>query len=300
MRTALYTVVHPGITPYLRPWHESLRAQRDQNFDLWLSLDGVSREQVCATLETEVDATWCVARPGATHAALRADALGSVTRDYDAVILVDGDDVLEPSRVGAAKEALEAHDVYGCAMTLMDETGGALPGVFAPPPGADSSKLLPRLNLFGFSNTAYRSRVLADALTALPDTTLVDWWVVTRAWLQGATLTFDRRPRMAYRQYANNTARVLPPFTPAYLLTATAHVLNHYRLLEDVPENAPPESLSHLKMRHLEVQRFAAAITDRDVLARYLEALHARSQTLYLWWEMVAHPDLETLWKSST
>ncbi len=300
MRTALYMVIHPGITPYLRPWYESLKAQRDQDFDLWLSLDGVSREQVCSILETEVNATWRVASSGATHAALRADALGSVTTDYDAVILVDGDDVLEPSRVGAAKEALETHDVYGCAMTLIDETGGALPGVFTPPPGADLAELLPRLNLFGFSNTAYRSGVLADALAALPNTTLVDWWVVTRAWLQGAALTFDHHPRMAYRQYASNTARVLPPFTPAYLLTATAHVLNHYHLLlADAPEDAPPASLSHLDSRHSDVQRFAAAVTDHDVLARYLGALHARPQSLYLWWEMVAHPDLETLWTSS-
>lgn len=295
MNTALYTTVHPASAPYLGDFFRSVQRQTDRAFDLWIGTDGLEPETIAAHLESLPETQFVVAERGDTPASLRQRAWRGIVTCYDSVIFVDSDDVLYPTRVAAAKEALQTCDVYGCALNLITQEGAGTGLQLQVSPASDWSEIIPSHNVFGLSNTAYRSEVLAALLPVPPEVALVDWFLVTQAYLAGARLQFDPVARMDYRQYSDNTARVLPPFTPRQIVQATDHVLKHYSLvLSHLPTNimADPEPL---RARFREVQKFAEALRG-DALEPYTQTLNSRAQPVYLWWECVAHKELSYLW----
>lgn len=298
-RLALYTAVYPGVEPYLGGWYASVRAQTDGAFDLWISVDGLTREQVIAAIGTEPDAHWSFAPPGTTPAAIRSTALLAVADRYAGVVLVDSDDLLEPSRVASARDGLEAVDVVGCALRLIDAGGSPLGPVLAPDvPEPDWAGLLSRHNVFGLSNTAYRAEVLRRCLPVPTETILIDWLLILRARSVGATVRFDLTPRMLYRQHQANVARVLPPFSEAYVLKATDLVLDHYRQVLGPAGRLSTDCRRGLLEAGEDTDAFRRAVRQSPaLLRRYVGALNAMPPR-YVWWWCVANPQLEDLWKN--
>lgn len=297
-RLALYTVVYPGVEPYLPQWYASVRSQTDQHFDLWVSLDGLGFHEVEAAVGRDIPAQWAIAEPGASPAGLRSTTLELLSRRYPAVVLVDSDDVLEPSRVEAARAGLRSADVVGCALRVANAEARPLGPVLAPPADPDWERLLARHNVFGLSNTAYRAEVLRACLPLPPQAVLSDWLLVLRAWGAGAALCFDRVPRMLYRQHGSNVARVVPPFTPEYVLRAAELVLGHYQHVLGPAAGIPPDRLESVRQAGGEAAVFERTMRTAPArLGRYVEALN-RLEPRYVWWWCVANPLLEELWKS--
>ena len=293
MKTALYTTFYPAMLPYLETFWKSIKSQTDSEFECWLGLDGVEILDIEMRLG-QLEVNWLLAEQGSSIASLRQRALETICERYEAVILVDSDDVLYPNRVASAKAALQNFDVYACALDLIDEQGRELGLRFGLAEQKDWQDFLVTVNVFGFSNTAYRCSVIKKALPIPAEVVMVDWLVVTRTLSASAHLFFDSVPRMAYRQYPDNTARVLSPYTPVQIVRASQLVLRHYdHVLTDLNlEMAKP----YLK-RRAEVQQFAQSITQKERLERYTKALNALKPVFY-WWECVAHPELEILWKT--
>jgi glycosyltransferase involved in cell wall biosynthesis len=293
MKTALYTTFYPAAKPYLQAWADSVAAQTDKNVDLWIAVDNIETSDLVLP---DTKTHWLHANPDDTPASLRQRAFEEIIQDYDVVIFVDSDDVLLPNRVMVAKDFLKSYDVYGCALNLIDTNGKDTGQIFSSS-RTDWTNLLSNYNIFGLSNTAYRTETLAKCLPFPDDTVLVDWLLISRALEYKAHLYFDQTPHMLYRQYSNNTAKVLPPYTPSNIKRATELVLQHYELLEEGKRGRGEEGKlrAHLEQRLLEVQQFSANIADSDVLARYTEALNAL-KPVFLWWECVANEELIGIW----
>lgn len=295
-RLAVYTTVYPGVEPYLGVWHESVLAQADGDFDLWIGLDALRPAEVMAAVGREVTAHWIESAPGATPAKVRADALGQLVDAYSAVVLVDSDDVLYPSRVAAARTMLKDADVNACALDVMDVHGRSLDIVFESPAGTDATRLLPRYNVFGFSNTAYRTAILRDCLPVPDGCRLVDWLLATRAWSAGATLSFDATPRMGYRQYAENVAPMLPPFSTDQVVVATGRVLAHYSCVLECGRPVPGDIRRRLTAERERVAAFEFRVCRHPgALADYVGRLN-QLPPMRVWWWQVAHPELEPTW----
>lgn len=297
-RLALYTTVYPGVEKYLSSWYDSVLAQSDRNFDIWIGVDGLDVGAVIVAMGADPSATWVLAAKGDSPAQIRYKAIARMVRKYPAVVFADSDDVLEPTRVEAARESLAWSDVSGCAMRIIDEHGNDLGIVLEPPEGQDIGGLLPRSNMFGLSNTVYRTRILRQCLPIPADCVLVDWFLITRAWTLGARLDFDFTCRMAYRQHPLNAARVLPPFTSQQVTLATERVLDHYTLvLENVPE-LQPQHRTELEAARNRAEAFHKSIKQSpDILHRYVQALNELPPD-HMWWSCVAHPQLEEIWRS--
>lgn len=297
-RLALYTTVYPAVAPYLADWWRSVEAQTDRAFDLWIGVDGMRRDEVAAAMGAEPRAEWVFAKPGDTPTAIRARAMRLMVDRCDAVVFTDSDDLLHPERVAASRAALARADVAACALRIMNAEGRDLGVVFGPAPADDPAEILPRWNVFGLSNSAYRAPVLARCLPAPAECVLVDWLLATRAWAAGATLAFDATPHMRYRQYGANVARVLPPFTGDDVLTAARRVLNHYDCALEGEPSLPPAARSTLGAARERARRFHDALAaDPERLARYVTALDALPPR-YVWWWCVAHPALEDVWRN--
>jgi len=297
-RLALCTTVYPGVEKYLAAWYESVFAQTDRHFDIWIGVDQLDVSAIIAALGADPSATWVIAAEGDSPAQIRQKAIAKMVNEYPAVVFVDSDDVLEPTRVEAARKSLERSDVSGCAMRIIDEHGNDLGIVLEPAEGQEITGLLSRSNVFGLSNTTYRAQILCRCLPIPADCVLVDWFLITRAWTQGARLDFDSTPRMTYRQHPLNTAPVLPPFTPQQVTLATGRVLDHYTLvLENIPELQPQHRVE-LEAARNHVKAFHKSIKDfPDILYRYVQALNQLPPN-HMWWSCVAHPQLEEIWKN--
>ena len=181
------------------------------------------------------EALWVVAPWSHARTDSGSRALAQIVETCSGVVLVDSDDVLHASRVAAARADLQASDLAGCALCLVDQQGKDLGLTFGLPPQLGPEDVFPRNNVFGFSNSAFRSDLSRRCLPIPADAVLVDWFLATRAWLLGARLAFDRVPRMDYRQHPANTARVRSPFTPDQVISDTELVRQHFQLLLAAP-----------------------------------------------------------------
>lgn len=297
MTLALYTTVYPAVEPWLPSWYASVRAQTDSRFDVWIGADGVAESRLMRLFGATARVTLVPSPAGATPAVTRAAALGELvaTDRYDGVVLADSDDILLPRRISAARLALADVDLSGCAMVLATETGTALDARIDLRAGEAPDAPLPAVNVYGFSNTAYRTEWIARLLPPPDSCVALDWLWATRLWLRGGRLAFDREPGMWYRQHANNVDRLTPPFNRDQVRRTTDLVCRHYQLLAAYADEAMPERWSQVEHSARRAHRFAAAITDAPLLDRYVSCLTALGAQP-VWWAAVAHPGLEDIW----
>jgi hypothetical protein len=282
----------------LADWYQSVLAQTDQNFQLWIASDNLSAEAAMQAMGRAAKAHWVLAQPGDSPAQIRQKILVRVIETCDSVVLVDSDDILNESRVAAAREAIKTADLAGCALRLVNEQGRELGLTLGLPPETEASAVLPRNNVFGFSNSAYRSELLRRCLPLPAGITLVDWFLATKAWLIGARLAFDPIVRMEYRQHGANMAPIRFPFDANQVIRDTKKVREHYDLLQASPmENVLPDRWAQVQEAAADVQLFSEqVISQPEKLENYVRNLNTLEPQVIWWWD-VAQPALQWMWK---
>jgi hypothetical protein len=295
---ALYTTVYPGVELYLRDWYHSIQAQTDQDFQLWIGLDGLDAGAVETVIGTRLKASWVQSELVNNPAGIRQQSLEQIAEKCDAVVLVDSDDILHPTRVEAARRFLQASELSACALQLVDEHRKDLGMTLTLPAQTVPDSILPRNNVFGFSNSAFRSELLQRCLPIPTGVVLVDWFLATRAWLMGASLAFDTAVRMDYRQHGTNTAPIRFPLDASRVIRDTMKVREHYRLLQSSPmETALPERWAQLQEVTADVQLFFERVVSQPKkLEDYVCNLNILEPRAVWWWD-VAQPALQWMWK---
>ncbi|MCP4605638.1 MAG: glycosyltransferase family 2 protein [Proteobacteria bacterium] len=296
-KVALVTTVYPAVIPYLSAWRRSVLDQSDSDFDIWIATDDIDPNSIATAFGGELDVTWVPGNAGDTPAQVRTRSLTAVVERYRQVVTIDSDDCLLPDRIERARRALEHADLAGSAMRLINESGESLDLVFGRNcPDADWTNFLVRANLFGLSNSAWRVELLERALPVPADCVLMDWLLATRICHAGGRLVFDEEPGILYRQYRNNTARVVPPYSTTYVAFATERVCAHYSLVLSTPEALSSEISRLYEDEHKRVKRFLHSIVlQPDRLEQYVVSLNAAG-VLSAWWSCVAHPEFEEQW----
>lgn len=295
---ALFSTLYPEGTQFLPDWYHSLLAQTDSSFDIWIGCDRISVSDAEKAMGETLPATWVIKEENESAIHLRERMVREIVKDYSMVIFVDSDDILMATRVEAAREALQSYDMYGCSMTLIDEGGVSLDRQFHPPENYDVSELMVRNNIFGLSNTAYRTDVLEKCLPFPDNCILLDWFIATKALNSSANPYFDKEVRMLYRQHSLNTARVLPPFSREQILLSIKRVLDHYRcVLTYIPELSA-KFKKKIILAQAQVTEFNMRILEsEELLQLYVNELNDLAID-HIWWSCVANPQLEELWKN--
>ena len=297
-KIALCSTFYPGVEPFLRDWYTSVLKQTDRNYQLCIALDEIGVDSAVPTLGKIPDSVvWTTAEKGETPAAIRQRLLSQVVEEFDSVVLVDSDDILYPGRIAAARQSLYHGEMAGCALRLVDQQGLDLGKELNLPPQISPNMILPRHNVFGLSNTAWRSSLLKKCLPVPSNAMIVDWFLATRAWLLGASLYFDQRVCMDYRQYASNSTRVCGPFSREQVIHDTLRVSQHFQLILNSPIQGAIDSRRKRLLQVAEdVFKFASnVIPDQEKLDLYLVKLDELDLSP-LWWSCVAHPSLKYLW----
>jgi hypothetical protein len=298
-KLGLYTTIYPAVLKYLPEWYRSVQSQTDTDFELWIGLDSLERSDVETAVRASLNVHWIDAAKNTTPALVRGLALGQMTVANLDVVLVDSDDVLHPGRVASARQALRHSDLAGCALEIIDESGQALGSRFSLDPALKPAQILPRNNVFGFSNSSYRCELLERCLPVPRDAVLVDWYLATRAWLFGAELSFDHNLRMKYRQYDANTARVRLPFWPEQILSDSMLVRKHFQhvLASGNQDQFLPGRWTELLRVVRDIEQFDRYIHQSPAnLNAYLDSLN-RAVRQPIWWTSVAYSPLAHMWK---
>jgi len=283
------------VEKYFRDWYVSVKNQTDNNFDIWVGVDGISMETIKEAAGEDFEATWVFAEQGDSPARIRSRSISRIVNLYPGVVLVDSDDLLYPTRVASARRGLEDCDLYGCAMELVDGGGNRLGMTFKLPGDKTLDDIIPRNNVMGFSNTAWRSTVLRDLLPVPSDCILMDWFLTILAWGSGAHLRFDGNCQMKYRQHSSNIAPVVAPYTEEQVKEGTWMVLNLYSLVLERPDKIKPDRLTLLKKAQTNTKSFSRAIRSPKILGKYVCSLNRMEQDM-VWWSHVANPELEKIW----
>src|SRR5271156_5099701 len=293
-RIAVYTTIYPGVERYLPDWYRSVQDQTDQDFQLWIGLDGIEVRAVETAIGSHLDAVWVPSEPGNSPALIRQRSLAQIVQDFDAVVLVDSDDILHPTRVAAARAALQTSELAACALRIVDQDRQDLRTALTLPERAIPDNILPRNNVFGFSNSAYRSELLRRCLPVPAGIALVDWFLATKAWLMGARLAFDPVVRMDYRQHGANMAPIRFPFDANQVIRDTKKVREHYYLLQASRiENVLPDRWAQLQEAAADVQLFSEQVASHPGrLVNYVSKLNALEPEVVWWWD-VAQPALQ-------
>ncbi|MCQ1539547.1 hypothetical protein FTO68_11220 [Methanocalculus taiwanensis] len=295
---AVFSTVYPEGTQYLSDWYKSILAQTDGNFDIWIGCDRISVSDAVKGMGGTLTATWILKEENESAIHLRERMVREIVKDYSMVIFVDSDDILMPTRVEAAKEALQSNDFYGCSMTLIDECGANLNRHFHPPEYYDVFDLMVRTNIYGLSNTAYRTDVLEKCLPFPENCILLDWFIATKALNNSAVPYFDEQVRMLYRQHSLNTARVLPPFSCEQILLSTKRVLDHYSCVLAYIPNLSLKFKEKIILAQAEVEEFNIRILEsEELLQLYVNELNELSID-HIWWSCLANPQLEEIWRN--
>jgi hypothetical protein len=300
-RIAVYTTIYPGVETYLPDWYRSVQAQTDQQFQLWIGLDGMEPGTVENVIGTHLEAVWVPSKQDDTPAQIRQRSLAQIVEEFDAVVLADSDDILHPTRVAAARAALEASELAACALRLVDQHRQDLGKTLTLPERASSDNILPRNNVFGFSNSAYQSELLRQCLPLPAGIALVDWFLATKAWLKGAKLAFDPIVRMEYRQHGANMAPIHFPFDENQVTRDTKRVREHFCLLQAATmENVLPDRWLQVQEAAEDVQLFSEQVVSQpEKLENYVRNLNALEPQVVWWWD-VAQPALQWMWKDFT
>ena len=290
---ALYTTIYPGVESYFTQWCQSLKDQTDLDIDIWIGLDDISVESARKITGKTIDPNWIIFKKIRNPAKIRNNAINRIINKYDALIFSDCDDLLEPSRIQRTRALLKTHDVVGCAMNLIDSSGNDLNILLSEPDDWNIEKNILKTNIFGLTNSAYKSTTLLKCMPIPEDCALVDWYLISRAVEQKADIIFSREALVSYRQYDNNIARILPPFTEKDLLKAADCIKNHYTcLLTTLPnkESRFCRNVAEENDRFLDFFRIVCESSTK--IKEYLMELNKLSGP-FLWWEWVNHPALE-------
>lgn len=291
MKIAVYTTIYPKALPFLPQFFESLLTQ-DVNFDLWVGLDDVAEIELAQYSVLLPKINFMQKMDQENYIQLRGRTLNQLSQDYDILILVDSDDVITGNRFARAINALEQYDVHVCSMQVVNseekEIGHFILG--------DLKEII-IYNFMGLSNVAIRSSVFKKFICFPPvNCLLLDWFYALQMLEFGVSIFLDPEVGMLYRQYDDNIAKVLPPFSEFSLLKMTELVISQFSTFIEIFGKNNFSIVPMLLNRLCDLNQFKQALNSKRCLFDYLLAINQHKK-IYFWWEMIANKKLEYLWK---
>lgn len=285
MKTAVLSVVYPGLSPFLKDFAASLKQQSDSQFELYIVNDGMTNV-MNYFLDMPVKIRNVL--PGLPIARIRKIGIQWLAdENIDAVVFADADDCFARNRIAVCKDLLTMYDVVVNELVLFGSNAvkgsTMLQGRFQHGQLIKSGDLLCS-NCCGLSNTASHLNSVASAMGDIPDEIQAfDWALFSRVLLAGKTAVFTDATQTYYRQHDNNMA--------------APHLLSDAQILRGVQiKRAHYLSLSNRnEWYYAQAQKFDEIYqklhSDSNFYLEYTSIIRRKAIKNPLWWEMIR--DLE-------
>jgi len=281
MLTGVFSVVYPGVEPFLGDFLQSLATQGDRDFVLFLINDGcagLDRSLAAYPLNVEVKES-----SGSPTALRKAGIAWVAAAGAEIILFADADDYFAPNRIGLSKSRLSGHDIICNELMVV---GSEIPSPFGmlgtrlKEAEVISSAHILHGNCLGLSNTAIRASMIPDCLDQIPDEMIaIDWTFFSLCLHFGAKAVFTQKTMTYYRQHGNNTA-FIRPLTEEQILRGVRVKADHYRFLSKYQGEVAPLAANFGGL--------LAKLTANGARRReYCRAVQRLSAPAPYWWEPI-------------
>jgi glycosyltransferase involved in cell wall biosynthesis len=286
MRTAIFTVVYPGVENYLQDFFSSLFLQDDQCFEIFIINDGIKNLSEWLNGSKLPLHIRSVDRDGCTPSMIRKMGIRWLIEEkIDYIIFADSDDYFASNRIRVVKELLSESNAEAVINELvLFGTGIIEPQYMFRNRLSERQQItnetIKFANCCGLSNTALRLNVIGSVIDQIPDHVIAfDWNLFTRLLIKGVKMLYTGRTYTKYRQHNANIAspHVL---TELSIMNGIKIKLEHYKSLEN-------ESQEYYKLAEQYASLYRRLREDVDLRGKYLRCVNERSGQPLMWWESI-------------
>ncbi len=184
MKAVLGTVIYKQAEVFLQDLLTSVDNQQDKDFDLLITNDNYTDEDIeRLDIKNKCDYYLNLRPLGCTIAQTRIEMIKKAKAlGYDLLVVCDADDTFVPTRIGAFKEAYQLDKSYAFYYNgLVTEDGKTV--LENMPKTVDSARLISQSNFIGMGTTAINLHMLTDDFIATlseGDCPVFDWYFFTR------------------------------------------------------------------------------------------------------------------------
>jgi len=201
MSIAVLTVIFPEIKVFFSEFAQSLRNQSDQDFHLIIVNDK------CCLSDFDLSGfQYSILQHGESIAKNREILIyEAIKQKFDWIIFADADDWFESNRIEVIRGLIPNYDVIANEIVPFNDIH-FLENKFEKILGKFCSidlNFIRDKNLFGLSNTAFRTHFLEN-IDIPVEIIAVDWYLVTKAMQAGARSCFTAETKTYYRQWDKN------------------------------------------------------------------------------------------------
>lgn len=281
MKTAVFSVVYPGVEPYISEFLSSLSKQTDQDFILFLVNDGLSDIEI---FMKEVDFNFRVIKKVGLPAELRKIGIQwAVSEGVETIIFADSDDYFANNRIELSKKMLADCDIIFNELLMVGE------GIPKPIPMLEkffedkmkiSKKHIVTGNCMGMSNTAINTKIIPRYFESISNNIIAfDWALFAMCLHSDARTVFTKETKTYYRQHANNIASI-NIFSEEQILRSVKIKRDHYQLLSNFYEE-------YILLFNIFKDLFFQLCKNKTIKQKYCEAVKQQASKVSLWWEPI-------------
>lgn len=280
MKTAIFSVVYPGIENFFQEFLFSLSMQSDKKFTLFLINDGLNNinkfiQQINFDIKI-MDAS--VGEP----ASLRKKGIRWIIETgADVIIFADADDYCAENRVEVSIDILDIHNFVFNELLLtgrgFPEQKQMLASRFMEREEIDYTRIQ-TANFVGLSNTALRIKCIPETFEKIPDNTIAfDWAFFALCLHAGEKGVFTKKTSTYYRQHDNNVASP-GDFQEEQILLGVRVKSEHYKFLSGLYKE-------YVVLSDIFSGLLVKLKSDEALRKKYCQAVREQSPVAPLWWE---------------
>lgn len=282
MKTAILSVVYPGIERFFQDFLFSLSIQSNKKFTLFLMNDGLNDvnkflQQVCFEVKVKD-------MHSGLPAALRKKGIRWVIESgADVIIFADADDWCAENRVEISISILDAHKLVFNELMLtgigFTEPKQMLASHFDEQEAIDHTNIQ-TANFMGLSNTAIQVKYIPANFEKIPDNIIAfDWAFFALCLHAGVKGVFTKKTSTYYRQHGKNVASP-NSFRDEQILRGLRVKSEHYKFLSGLYKEyiALSDNFSKLLVQ---------LKSDEALRRKYCRVVREQAPAMPLWWETI-------------
>jgi hypothetical protein len=212
-KACIFSVIHEGSINYFSAFLLSLDSQTNQNFDLYLVIDKVSKSfllKIVSSISHNFNITFFECSGGILENRVKGlQNLESKGDKYDAIIFADSDDLLSYNYVDEVLKDIQNYDFVFCDLVPFYNEKIPQKKVGIWHERFENSSIievdfLKDKNVLGFGNTAVNFKVIKRVNEMYPEPLAPDWYFFKQVLTSNDRIKFNHVALVLYRQHSTN------------------------------------------------------------------------------------------------
>lgn len=281
VKTAFFTVFYPTEHSYHEECIDSLRAQTNHEFDLFIVNDGV--KDLDSFIANAYPYPYEILSFEGDMFQIRKHGLNYLLeKGYEYIVLGDSDDYFSKNRIEVSLTLLEKHNLVINDVSLVTSDSKPLKENYFEKRLTNNflfqRSFLDDKNIVGFSNTAIKSSMLKNISFECSSAAL-DWFIFTQVMDNSKTeAIFTTECHTFYRQHENNTAAI-DIFTKEKFVKGLELKYQHYKSLKGLIE--------YYKSFYKQAEELWTLCKNDEFCNKYFNELSTQNIINPFWWERI-------------